>query len=175
LAQQILPAVSNPRALLLADVEHYAVELLDYVHPHTAWDLLVPLRQTRALARHYQALPPGALTPHWAGYAIAREPFAPRRTQVGEPCTRYIQRSGERPPDYHCKGFGCTRPRAEVPTLTQAIPSEEVRIAPSPTATNISPEKITERSGRLTGEISETQSKPLVDLNIAPPSRACRY
>jgi len=123
LAQQILPVGGGgPRTLLLADVEHFAVELLDFVHQHTAWDLLVPLRQTRALERHYRALPPVVFTPYWAGFAIAREPFTPRRTQVGEPYTRYIQRSGERPEDYHFKGFGCTRHREEVPTLTQDFP-----------------------------------------------------
>ena len=122
LAQQIVPASPGPRALLLADVEHFAVELLDFVREQTAWDLLVPLRHTAALQRHYRGLAPSAFTPHWAGFAIAQEPFAPRRTTVNEPYTRYIQRSGERPEDWHFKGFGCTRPRAEVPALTQDFP-----------------------------------------------------
>ena len=82
----------------------------------------MPLRRTRALERHYRALPPGAFTPYWAGFAIARESFAPRRTQGDEPYTRYIQRSGERGQDYQFKGFGCTRPREEVAALTRDFP-----------------------------------------------------
>jgi hypothetical protein len=123
LAQQILPRPSqDPRPLLVADVEHFTVELLDYVRQHTPFDLLVPLRQTAALQRHYRTLPEAAFVRHWAGLAIATETFQPRRSAVAEPCYRYIQRTGERPQDYHFKGFGCTAARSEVPTLTADFP-----------------------------------------------------
>jgi hypothetical protein len=121
LAEQILPA-SDPRPLLVADVEHFTVELLDYVRQHTPFDLLVPLRQTAELQRHYRAMPESAFIRHWAGYAIATETFMPRRTHLSEPCWRYIQRTGERPDSYHFKGFCCTRARPEVPSLTADFP-----------------------------------------------------
>ncbi len=123
LAQQILPRPrQDPRPLLVADVEHFTVELLDSVRQRTPFDLLVPLRQTAALQRHYRTLPETAFVRHWAGLAIATEPFQPRRSAVAEPCYRYIQRTGERPQDYHFKGFCCTAARAEVPTLTADFP-----------------------------------------------------
>ena len=121
LASQILPANAE-RPLLVADVEHFTVELLDHVRQNTPFDLLVPLRQTAALERHYRALPESAFTRHWAGFATASEPFLPRRTTVSEPYCRYIQRTGERPESHHFKGFCCTRPRPEVPTLTADFP-----------------------------------------------------
>ncbi len=121
LASQILPTTPD-RPLLVADVEHFTVELLDHVRQNTPFDLLVPLRQTAALERHYRALPESAFTRHWAGFATASEPFLPRRTTVSEPYCRYIQRTGERPESYHFKGFCCTRPRPEVPTLTADFP-----------------------------------------------------
>jgi hypothetical protein len=121
LAQQILPTTTE-RALLVADAEHFTVELLDYVRQNTPFDLLVPLRQTGELQRHYRALPDSAFTRHWAGFATASESFLPRRTTLPEPCCRYIQRTGEAPAAYHFKGFCCTRTRPEVPALTAAFP-----------------------------------------------------
>jgi hypothetical protein len=122
LAQQILSVQAPERPLVVADVEHFAVELLDHVRQNTPFDLLVPLRQTAELKHSYQALPESAFTRHWAGFAIATEEFFPRRTTVSEPCCRYIQRTGEHPSAYHFKGFCSTRPRLEVPTLTADFP-----------------------------------------------------
>ena len=122
LAQQILPRPQDQRLLLVADVEHFAVELFDYVREHTPFDLLTPIRNTKAFQAHCRALPPSAFTRHWAGLAIATETFRPRHSTIGEPCYRYIQRTGERPEEYHFKGFNCTRARSEVPILTVAFP-----------------------------------------------------
>lgn len=122
LAQQILPAASPERPLLVADVEHFTVELLDHIRQNTPFDLLVPLRQTAELQRHYRALPESAFTRHWAGFAIASETFQPRRTTQSEPYCRYIQRTGETPESYHFKGFCCTRPRPEAAALTADFP-----------------------------------------------------
>ncbi|HWT78110.1 MAG TPA: hypothetical protein VN648_04830, partial [Candidatus Methylomirabilis sp.] len=55
LAQQILPQPPpDQRPLIVADVEHFTAPLLDFVRQHTPFDLLVPLRQTSALRKHYQ-------------------------------------------------------------------------------------------------------------------------
>jgi hypothetical protein len=124
LAQQILPPPpkDQPKTLIVADVEHYTVELLDYVRDQTQFDLLVPLRQTRSLQKHYHALPPERFDRKWAGFAIATETFYPRRTTCKQPCYRFIQRSGEKAQEYHFKGFACTAQRQEVRTLTAAFP-----------------------------------------------------
>jgi hypothetical protein len=107
----------------VADVEHFTVPLLDYVRGQTRFDLLVPLRQTKSLQEHYRALPSEAFALKWAGFAIAIEPYHPRRSTLSQPCYRYIQRSGERPEEYHFKGFACTAQRPEVPALTADFPS----------------------------------------------------
>jgi hypothetical protein len=122
LAEQILPTNLQDRTLIVADVEHFAVELLDDIRQNSSFDLLVPLRQTAALQRYYRALPQSAFTRHWAGFAIATEEFFPRRTRLRQPCCRYIQRTGENPSDYHFKGFCCTRALSQVPTLTSDFP-----------------------------------------------------
>ncbi|MGH9351732.1 MAG: hypothetical protein ACRD2G_06190 [Terriglobia bacterium] len=123
LAQQILPPPPpGQRPLIVADAEHFKVELLDFVRANTGFDLLVPLPQTVALQKHYRALPPASFTRHWAGFATATETFLPRRTGLAQPCHRYIQRTGERPEDYHFKGFCCTSARPDVPMLTDDFP-----------------------------------------------------
>jgi len=123
LAQQIRPhPPAEQRPLLVADVEHFTVELLDYVRQQTPFDLLVPLRQTDALQAHYRALPAEVFLRHWAGFAVATQTFFPRRSVHNQPCCRYIRRTGERPEEYHFKGFVCTRPRPEVPILTADFP-----------------------------------------------------
>jgi hypothetical protein len=123
LAQQILPRPQpGQHPLIVADVEHFTVELLDYVREHTIFDLLVPLRHTKALQNHCRALPGESFVRHWAGFAIATETFNPRRSTSSKPYYRYIQRTGERPEEYHFKGFGCTADRPEVPALTKDFP-----------------------------------------------------
>src|SRR5438309_7383484 len=121
----LLPYTTHFRSekpLIVADVEHFVVELLDIVRQKSSFDLLVPLRQTKTLKRHYHALPESSFTRHWAGFAIATEDFFPRRSSLSEPCCRYIQRTGENPDDYYFKGFCCTRARSQVPTLTADFP-----------------------------------------------------
>lgn len=122
MAQQILPSPQGPPPLIVADVEHFIVDLFDHVRAQTPFDLLAPLRQTPALEKHYRSMPVEQFHPHWAGFAIATETFHPRRTTSTEPYYRYIQRTGERPQDYYFKGFACTRARPEVPTLTRDFP-----------------------------------------------------
>jgi hypothetical protein len=123
MAQQILPRSQDQRPLVVADVEHFIVDLFDHVREQTPFDLLAPLRQTAALQKYYRSLPAQQFTAHWAGFATASETFRPRRTTSTEPCQRYIQRTGERPQDYHFKGFACTHARPEVPTLTRDFPN----------------------------------------------------
>lgn len=123
LAEQILPRPEQgQRPLIVADVEHFTVELLDHVREHTMFDLLVPLRHTKSLEKHCRALPAESFVPHWAGFAIATETFKPRRSVSSKPYHRYIQRTGERPEDYHFKAFACTEARSEVPALTKDFP-----------------------------------------------------
>jgi len=123
LAAQILPPpTEGQRPLIVADVEHFTVELFDHIREHTPFDLLVPLRHTQALQNHYRALPSQNFIRHWAGFAVATETFHIRRSTSSKPYHRYIQRTGEQPEDYHFKGFACTAARSEVPALTKDFP-----------------------------------------------------
>jgi hypothetical protein len=122
MAQQVLGGAGQARPLIVADVEHFSTEMLDHVRRDTPFDLLVPLRHSQKLQRHYRQIPPEKFTPHWAGFAIATETFLPVGSALSQPCYRYIQRTGERPQDYHFKGFACTSQRPEVPTLTGDFP-----------------------------------------------------
>ena len=92
------------------------------VRRDTPFDLLVPLRHSKKLEQHYRQLPARHFTRHWAGFATAAETFHPDGSTLPQPCYRYIQRTGERPAEYHFKGFACTGQRPEVPALTSAYP-----------------------------------------------------
>jgi hypothetical protein len=123
LAGDILgPNLSAP-PLMVADVELYSAEMLDLVRTVPGWDLLVPMRSTPQLQQQYRQIPPERFTPHWAGFATAQDTFQPRGSTLVQPCYRYIQRTGERPEEYHFKAFACTGFRSEVLALTQDFPA----------------------------------------------------
>jgi hypothetical protein len=122
MAQSILGCSRKQRPLITADVEHFSTELLDLVRRDTRFDLLVPLRHSKKLDRHYREMASGRFTRHWPGFATATETFRPEGSTLRPPCYRYIQRTGERPAEYHFKGFGCTGQRSEVAALTLDFP-----------------------------------------------------
>jgi hypothetical protein len=125
LAEQILPRPpqDQTRPLIVADVEHFAVELFDFIRAQTRFDLLVPLRQTKTLTHYGQALPSKDFVHYWPGFAIATEPVHFRRSVSDQPYYQYLQRTGERPQEYHFKPFGSTALRSEVAALTRDFPS----------------------------------------------------
>ena len=122
MAQSILGSTGQSAPLIVADVEHFATELLDRVRQDTPFDLLVPLRSTKDLQEHYRQMAPRLFTRHWAGFATAMETFQPVGSTLSQPCYRYVQRTGEGLHNYHFKGFACTAERPEVPALTSDFP-----------------------------------------------------
>ena len=123
MAQSILGGSRQEPPLIVADVEHFSTEILDLVRRDTPFDVLVPLRYSKKLDQHYRQLPSNRFTRHWAGFATAIETFHPDGSTLSQPCYRYIQRTGERPAEYHFKGFACTGLRPEVPALTSDFPA----------------------------------------------------
>jgi hypothetical protein len=109
------------QTLVLADAEHFTVELLDKVKSQTNFDLLVPMPDQPSRRKQLQELPPETFQPRWAGYATAKLPYTPRNSQAG-PFQQYVQRQGERPDEYHFKAFLSTTDRDEVETLTEEFP-----------------------------------------------------
>ncbi len=122
MAQSILGSSRPSAPLITADVEHFSTEVLQQVRQDTPFDLLVPLRYCKKLQAHYRQVPAEQFTRQWAGFATVTETFRPAGWTLPEPCYRYIQRTGERPAEYHFKGFACTGRRAEVPALTLDFP-----------------------------------------------------
>jgi Transposase DDE domain len=109
------------QTLVLADAEHFTVELLDRVKSQTNFDLLVPMPDQPSRRKKLQELPPETFQPRWAGYATAKLGYTPRNSQKG-PFYQFVQRQGERPEEHHFKAFLSTTDRDEVETLTEDFP-----------------------------------------------------
>jgi hypothetical protein len=109
------------QTLVLADAEHFTVELLDKVKTETNFDLLVPMSDQPRLRETLQKLPPETFRPRWAGYATAKMAYTSKDSKAG-PFPQYVQRLGERPEEYRFKAFVSTRDGDEVEMLTEDYP-----------------------------------------------------
>lgn len=120
LSSQIIRPQDN-KAFVVADNEHYTVELLDWVYFQWPFDMLVPMPYSTCVRRSINSIGEEAFTRHWVGYATAKQPYALTRSNNG---TYYqlVQRKGERPQHYDFKAFLCTSDRDEMEDLTQHFP-----------------------------------------------------
>jgi hypothetical protein len=109
------------QTLVLADAEHFTVELLDKVKTETNFDLLVPMSDQPHLREKLKELPPETFRPRWAGYATAKMAYTSKDSKAG-PFSQYVQRLGERSEEYRFKAFVSTRDGDEVEALTQDYP-----------------------------------------------------
>lgn len=119
LAQQILglSAGCAEPPLVLADAEHYTSEIFDDLSP-LPFDLLVPMKPTRQQQQRWRQLPPQAFQRHWAGYALAKQPY-----RFGSrDCFELVQRSGERADQYQFHGFLSTRDHELLEQLSTDFP-----------------------------------------------------
>ncbi len=82
IAEAILKATQE-RPLVLADDEHYTVELFDQVKRQGAFDLLVPMPAQPYTLKAIKELPYEQFTRHWAGYATMKKPYARARPSGG--------------------------------------------------------------------------------------------
>ena len=120
LAQEIL--LPQPgQILVMADMEHQSGELLSHVQHNTPFDLLVPMRNDRALQKQLRAIAPEQFTRRWAGFATCKQSYH-MKSQPGSELVQYVQRSGERKDDYHLGAFLATADREEVDMLTSDYP-----------------------------------------------------
>jgi hypothetical protein len=109
------------QTLVLADAEHFTVELLDMVKTQTNFDLLVPMPDQPSLRAKLRELPPETFQRRWAGFATAKLPYTPKNSQAG-PFYQYAQREGERTEEQHFKAFLATKDGDEVDELTGDFP-----------------------------------------------------
>jgi hypothetical protein len=120
LAEQILTPKPG-QTLVMADLEHLTAELFQHVQRHTPFDLLVPMKNTRSLQAQLQAIPDERFTRRWAGLATLTQPYRMAKRDAGE-VFQLVQRSGEKPGEYHRKAFLSTTERDEVDTLLTDYP-----------------------------------------------------
>lgn len=109
------------QTLVVADAEHFTVELLDKVKTQTNFDLLVPMPNQPSLHAKLCKLPPETFQRRWAGFATAKLPYTPKNSQAG-PFYQYVQREGERPEEQRFKAFLATKDGDEVEELTGDFP-----------------------------------------------------
>lgn len=120
MAGEILtPKAGKP--LVLADNEHYSVELFDWACAHSHFDILTPMPYNSAVLQKLRELPENAFTRHWAGYATAKSRYQLTRSNHG-PYHQFIQRKGETANDYDFKAFLCTSDRDEMQDLSANYP-----------------------------------------------------
>ena len=120
LAGQILP-VQQRRPLVLADGEHFTVDLVERVHRTTRFGLVVPMPKQPYIQKRLQAIPPEQFIRRWAGLATAKVPYRFGRGDGG-PFYLFAQRCGEREDEYRFKGFLSTVDGDEVETVTAEFP-----------------------------------------------------
>jgi hypothetical protein len=119
MAAQILPA--HQRSLVLADTEHFTLDLLRQIADAGRFDMLVPIPQQPHVRKRLAQIPEDQFTARWAGYATARLPYDPLQT-AQPPLTMIVQRCGERPEESTRKAFLCTGQQQEVDALTRDFP-----------------------------------------------------
>jgi len=107
--------------LVLADAEHFTQALLDQVHQHTTFDLLVPMPLHPAVRKQLALLPPACFMRRWAGCATATLPFPLTNAQT-HPFFQFVQRLGEHPDDWTFKAFLATADSDEADALTRDSP-----------------------------------------------------
>jgi len=121
MGQEILRPTDGPPPLVMADSQHYAAELIDYVAHQTPFELLVPMPNQEKLIRQWKAIPEEKFVHRWAGLSIAKTLYHPVHTERG-PYYQVVQRCGEKPDQYHYKGFLATADRDELKDLTENFP-----------------------------------------------------
>ncbi len=110
------------KPLVMADNEHYTVELFDWVSSKSPFDMLVPMPYRASVKRAIeQQVSEAAFRRHWAGYATAKCAYQLQASQNG-PYYQFIQREGEQPQHYDYKAFLCTCDRNEVEDLAINYP-----------------------------------------------------
>ena len=100
--------------LLIADVEHFTVQLLEYLSGYKQFSFLIPRSKSQKVLRQAQAM---SFTPMWAGYAVGEGTYQP---SAGHRAIRQIvQRTGETQADYAYKAFvtNSQMPAADLMTL----------------------------------------------------------
>jgi hypothetical protein len=121
---QLAADILNPQALrplVLADTEHWSVELFQHVREHTLFDLLVPMPNQPAYRQAWCAIPASAFTSPWVGWATTKQPFYFEHLP-DLPLIQFVQRAGESASALVFKAFLGTADRNEIQALSLDYP-----------------------------------------------------
>jgi hypothetical protein len=111
----------SSRPLVLADAEHFCLELIEHVRRGQTFDLLAPMILQPAQLQRLRELPADRFTRRWAGYATMRTSYTSRNPR-GCTLPLWIQRFGEPPGECKFNAFLCTSARDELQALTDDYP-----------------------------------------------------
>jgi hypothetical protein len=120
LAAEILQ-LNGQKPLVVADNEHYTVELVDWISSESPFDMLVPMPYNQSVRRTIHNLADEAFSRHWAGYATAKTRYQ-MSGSAQQSYYQFVQRKGERHNDYDFKAFLCTSDRDEMEDLSVNYP-----------------------------------------------------
>jgi len=110
-------AILPNRAILIADVEHFTLDLLKYLAKHKKFSFLLPAPQRKKTLRQ---IPRMEFTPMWAGYAVADGKY---QLSAGHGSIRQIfQRTGETEDTYAYKPFVTTSQIPAADLMTMVFP-----------------------------------------------------
>lgn len=118
-------AILNPqqnKSLVVADGEHFTVEIITDIYNRSHFDLLVQLPNQPDLEKKLKKIPQAQFVPRWAGFATYKGPYH-FRNDIQIPLYLIVQRCGETPDQYQFKAFLSTSNREEVDDLTIHFPS----------------------------------------------------
>ena len=119
MAAQILGPSAH--SLVLADTEHYVLDLLHHVRQHSPFSLLVPMPLRKSALQELTTIPAERFRRHWIGYATLQRAYQPVSSTT-EPYWQTVQRLGEKPDAYAFNAFLCTHPQNSVDQSVQQYP-----------------------------------------------------
>ena len=108
------PPYTKSSRLILADTEHFTIELLKYIKQKTAFDILVPAPYSVKIQKIIKELDYQKM---WAGYAIAQTDY--KFYEEKENFILLAERNGEIPSQYKYKAFISTTDQSAFKMLTE--------------------------------------------------------
>ena len=113
--------IGKEKPLVMADNEHYTVDLFDWVSSKSPFDMLVPMPNNNSVKESIKKLPDQSFKRHWAGYATTKCLYDMVKNKYG-PYYQFVQRKGEQQQNYDYKAFLCTSDRNEMKDLSLNYP-----------------------------------------------------
>ena len=107
-------------ALLLADTEHFTINLFNAIGQAKGFHLLTPAPNQPYRVKQLKQIPENQFERHWAGYATACIEYQPSGCDI--PLFLFVQRNGEQPQNYSYNAFAATENNERVRQLSTEFP-----------------------------------------------------